>query len=87
MPGLSNIFGSDDSDNSSSDNNGSLDVVGDVTSTVGLDLNSSNESWDRDEEGNESYDSSDNSLGLDASTDGLLGAVSDITSSNEQSDS
>ena len=86
MPSLSNIFGSDDSA-SSNDSNGSLDAVGDLTSTVGLDLSSSQDSYSQDEDGNISSDSSDTGLGFDTSTDGLLGAVSDITSSNDESTS
>jgi hypothetical protein len=87
MGPLSDIFGGNDSDNSSStsDANGMLD--GALNNTLGLDLNSSSESYDQDEDGNTSYDSSDNSLSLDNDTDGLLNSVGDIFSSSDESDS
>jgi hypothetical protein len=83
MAGLSNIFGGDDS-SSSTDNNGdaSGSIVGDLTSTLGLDVSSSNDSYSQDEDGNISSNSNDTALGFDTSTDGLLGAVGDLTGSN-----
>lgn len=87
MPRLSDVFASDDpqTSDSSSDGNVSNDIVGDLTSTIGLDASNESESWSRDEDGNESYDSSDTALGLDTSTDGLLGSVTDAMGSSDQS--
>ena len=86
MPGLSNIFGSDDS-TSSSDSNASGTLVGDVTSTLGLDVTSSQANQSVDEDGNSSSSTNDNAIGLDTSTDGLLGAVGDTFSSSDESSS
>ncbi|MDV3457673.1 hypothetical protein RZN05_11810 [Sphingomonas sp. HF-S4] len=86
MPGLSNIFGSDDS-NSSNDSDASGGIVGDVGSTLGLDVSSSQNSESTDEDGNSSSNSSDNAIGLDTSTDGLLGAVGDTMSASDESSS
>lgn len=83
MAGLTNIFGGDDS-SSSNDQSGdaSGNVVGDLGSTVGLDADSSQSSFNQDEDGNVSSQSNDNSVGLDTSTDGLLGTVGDLTGSS-----
>lgn len=86
MPGLSNIFGGDDS-NSSSDSNAEGSVVGDATSTLGLDATSSQTNDSTDEDGNSSSQTNDNAIGLDTSTDGLLGAVGDATGSSDESSS
>lgn len=88
MGPLSGIF-SDDSESNSSSSDGNLasDITGDVTSTVGLDANNSSESWSQDEDGNQSYDSSDTGIGLDTSTDGLLGSVTDAMGSSDESSS
>ena len=86
MPGLSNIFGSDDS-SSSNDQNASGTLVGDATSTLGLDATSSQTNESTDEDGNSSSSTNDNSIGLDTSTDGLLGAVGDTMSSSDESTS
>ncbi|AQR74415.1 hypothetical protein [Sphingomonas sp. LM7] len=88
MSPLSGIF-SDDSESSSNSSDGNLvsDVTGDVSSTIGLDANNSSESWSQDEDGNQSYDSSDTGIGLDTSTDGLLGSVTDAMGSSDQSSS
>ena len=86
MPGLSNIFGSDDTA-SSNDSNASGGIVGDLNSTLGLDASSSSQSSSTDEDGNSESQSSDNAIGLDTSTDGLLGAVGDTFSSNDESSS
>jgi len=83
MPGLSNIFGSDDS-SSSNDSNFATDTVGDVSSVVGLDASSSQSNYNADEDGNVSSSQSDNSLGLDADTDGLLGNMTDSLTSSDQ---
>lgn len=83
MPGLSNIFGGDDS-SSSNDSNLATDTVSDISSVVGLDANSSQSSYSEDEDGNISSQQSDNSLGLDADTDGLLGNMTDLVSSSDQ---
>lgn len=83
MPGLSNIFGSDDS-SSSNDSNFASDLVADASSTVGLDVDSSQSNYSEDEDGNISSTNNDNSLGLDADTDGLLGSMTDLVSSNDQ---
>jgi hypothetical protein len=87
MPRLSDVFANPEpqSSDSSSDGNVSNDIVGDLTSTIGLDASNESESWSRDEDGNESYDSSDTALGLDTSTDGLLGSVTDAMGSSDQS--
>lgn len=77
MGPLSDIFSSDDN----SSENGS-EGTADLSSAIGLDVNSSSESYEQDEDGNTSYDSSDNSLGLDTDTDGLLSGVTDSMSSS-----
>ncbi len=86
MPGLSNIFGSDDS-SSSNDQNASGTLVGDASSALGLDASSSQTNQSTDEDGNSSSSTNDNSVGLDTSTDGLLGAVGDSMSSSDESTS
>ena len=86
MAGLTNIFGggSDDSSSSNSnDQNASGGIVGDATSTLGLDIDSSQSSYNADEDGNVSENTNDNSIGLDTSTDGLLGAVGDTFNSSD----
>jgi hypothetical protein len=84
MGPLSDIFGG--SDESSNTNSDMSDSTADVTNTLGLDASSSSESWEQDEDGNASYDSTDNSLSLDNDTDSLLSNVSDSFSSSEESD-
>jgi hypothetical protein len=88
MGPLSGIFG-DDSENSSSSSDGNVmgDLTGDVSSTLGLDVNNSSDSWSRDEDGNESRDSSDTGIGLDTSTDGLLDTVGSAMGSSDESSS
>lgn len=86
MPGLSNIFGSDDS-TSSSDSNADGGIVGDVGSTLGLDANSSQTNESMDEDGNSSSSTNENGLSLDTGTDGLLGAVGDVMGSSDESTS
>ena len=81
MGPLSDIFSSDD--NSSDFAN---DTTGDLSSTLGLDASSSSESYQQDADGNTSWDSSDQSVGLDTSTDGLLNSVTDSMSSSDDSD-
>lgn len=81
MGPLSDIFGGDDSTSSSE---GLLH--GTLDNTLGVDANSSSESWEQDEDGNMSHDSSDNSLSIDNSTDGLLHSVTDSFSSSDESD-
>lgn len=83
MPGLSNIFGGDDS-TSSNDQDASGTLVGDATSAVGLDVDSSQSNYNQDEDGNTSEQHNDNSVGLDTDTDGLIGAVGDAMSSSDQ---
>jgi hypothetical protein len=81
MGPLSDIFSSDDNSNSqSSDSNA------DLSNVIGLDATSSNDSYDQDEDGNVSADSSDNSLSLDSNTDSLLSNVSDSMSSSDDSE-
>lgn len=84
MPGLSNIFGSDDSE-SSNDSNFSNDLVGDVNSTLGLDASNSSTSTETDEDGSSESTTSDQDFSLDTSTDGLLGSITDAFSSSDQS--
>lgn len=84
MPGLSNIFGNNDSE-SSSDQNADNGIVGDLNSTLGLDATNSNSSESTDEDGSSESSSSDQSIGLDTSTDGLLGSITDLTNSSDQS--
>ncbi len=84
MAGLTNIFGGNDDSSSSNDSADSSNIVGDLNTTLGLDANSSQSSYDQDEDGNISAQQSDNSLGLDTSTDGLLSSVTDSFSSNDQ---
>ena len=83
MAVLSNIFGGDDT-SSSNDSNASNDVIGDASSAVGLDVDSSQSNYNEDEDGNISSTQNDNSLGLDTDTDGLLGSLTDLTSSSDQ---
>jgi hypothetical protein len=61
--------------------------MGDLTSTIGLDASSSTDSYSADEDGNVEANSTDNSLGLDTSTDGLLSSVTDSFSSSNDSTS
>jgi hypothetical protein len=89
MPRLSDIFSSDDSDNSSSgsDNGTALDAVGDVGSAVGLDATSSNSNYSQDEDGNVDASSSDQGLHLNTDTDGLLGSALDSFNSSDETQS
>ncbi|HEX8555981.1 MAG TPA: hypothetical protein VF695_14840 [Sphingomonas sp.] len=86
MIGLSNIFGSDDS-SSSSDSGSSGGIVSDISSTLGLGIDSNQSSYNEDEDGNISAQQNSNSLDFDTSTDGLLGAVGDTFSSSDESTS
>ena len=81
MGRLTDIFSSDENENDSSSM-----THGDLDNALGIDANSSNESWSQDEDGNESYDSSDNSLSINNDTDGLLHNVTDSMSSSDESD-
>jgi len=83
MAGLTNIFGGNDDSSNSSDSGNSSDFTGDLNSTLGLDAESSNSSYNEDEDGNISAQQNDNSIGLDTSTDGLLSSVTDSFSSND----
>lgn len=85
MGPLSDIFGGEENSNNTNDSNGSL--TGDLDAALGLDLSSSSESYSQDEDGNVSADSTDNSLSLDQSTDGLLSGVTDNFASSSDSDS
>ena len=86
MAGLSNIFGSSGDDSQSSSNSQSSgDLVGDASSAVGLDVQSSQSNYSEDEDGNVSEQNNDNSVGLDTDTDGLLGAMGDTMQSSDQS--
>ncbi|HEX8556111.1 MAG TPA: hypothetical protein VF695_15500 [Sphingomonas sp.] len=87
MAGLSNIFGGSDDSSSSSDQGSSGSIVTDLTSTVGLGVDSSQSNYNEDEDGNISAQQNDNSLDFDTSTDGLLGAVGDQFSSSDESTS
>jgi len=89
MAGLTNIFGGNDDSyaSNSSDQDASGSIVGDATSTLGLDVDSSQSSYNQDEDGNVSENSNDNSIGLDTSTDGLLGAVGDTFNSSDSESS
>jgi len=89
MAGLTNIFGGNDDSfsSNSNDQDASGTLVGDATSTLGLDANSSQSSYNQDEDGNVSENTNDNSIGLDTSTDGLLGAVGDTFSSSDSEQS
>jgi hypothetical protein len=81
MGRLSVIFNSDDNTNDSSNM-----THGDLGNALGVNLSSSSDSWERDEDGNESRDSSDNSLSIDNDTDGLLHNMSDTFSSSDDSE-
>jgi hypothetical protein len=88
MPGLSNIFGGDDSDsNSSSEGNILGHGMADAGNAVGLDVNSDQNSMNTDEDGSSSSNSNSNSIGLDSDTDGLLHGVTDAFGSSDESDS
>ena len=84
MPGLSNIFGGDES-NSSNDSNADGSIVGDLNSTLGLDASSAQTNNSMDEDGNSESSTNNNDLSLDTSTDGLLGAVGHTMDSSDQS--
>ena len=86
MGPLSDIFGGDDSSNSSSTSDSGNMLQGDLDNTLGIDANSSSDSWEQDEDGNASSNSSDQSLSIDNSTDGLLHSVTDSFSSSDESD-
>lgn len=84
MAGLTNIFGGSDDSSSSNDqsNDASGSIVSDLGSTVGLNVDSAQSSYNQDEDGNVSSQDNANSLDFDTSTDGLLGAVSDTMNSS-----
>ena len=84
MAGLSNIFGGGDDSSSTNISNLDTSTVSDVTSVIGLDVDSSQSNYNEDEDGNISSQQNDNSLDFDANTDSLLGNVTDIFSLNEQ---
>jgi hypothetical protein len=84
---LSNIFGGNEDGSSSQDSNLSTDTVGDLTSAVGLNVDSSQSNYNQDEDGNVSAQQNDNSLDFDTSTDGLLGNVTDAFSSSDETTS
>ena len=86
MAGLSNIFGSDDS-SSSNDSNADGGLVGDISSTLGLDASSSQSYESTDEDGNSSSSTNENGLSLDTGTDGLLGGVGHLMDSSDESSS
>ena len=86
MAGLSNIFGGNNSDSSNVETNSS-EGVADINSTLGLDADSSQSSYNQDEDGNVSAQQNDNSLGLDTSTDGLLHSATDTFNSSDESTS
>lgn len=86
MAGLSDIFGGDNG-NSSNDQGNETGTVADLNSTLGLDATNSNEQSSTDEDGNSSSSSSDQTFGLDTSTDGLLHSVTDSFSSSDSADS
>ena len=86
MAGLTNIFGGDDS-SSSRDNNLDTSSVADASNVAGLDIDSSQSNYNEDEDGNVSAQNNDNSIGLDSDTDGLLGNVTDLMSSSDESQS
>ena len=87
MGPLSDIFGGDNNSSSNETSGNSSDFMGDLTSTVGLDASSSNDSYSADEDGNVEANSSDNALNLDTITDGLLNSVTDSFSSSSDSTS
>lgn len=82
MGPLSDIFGGDED----STNQSNSETVSDFNSAIGLDANSSSENWQQDEDGNQSYDSTDNSLSLDTDTDSLLSNVSDSFASSDDAE-
>lgn len=88
MPGLSNIFGSDN-DSSQNSNDGAINTgsVADVGSVLGLDATNSNSQSSTDEDGNTQQSASDQTLGVDTSTDGLLGNVTDAFGSSDSATS
>lgn len=84
MAGLSNIFNNDGESSSSSDQGLDNSIVGDLNSTLGLDATNSSTNSSTDEDGATESSTSDQSLALDTSTDGLLGSVTDAFSSSDQ---
>lgn len=88
MAGLTSIFGGDDSNSTSgNDSDASGNIVGDLNSTLGLDINSAQSQQSVDDDGSSESSTNENSLGLDTSTDGLLGAVGDTFNSSDESHS
>lgn len=86
-PILSNVFGGDDNESSNSNSNSNAsdssgDLTNDLMATVGIDAQSSNDSYSQDEDGNIESSSSDNSLGTDIDTSDLLGASGDQSDSS-----
>lgn len=87
MSGLGNIFGGNDDSSSESQNSSGSEgnILGDASSTLGLDASSSNSSESTDEDGNSDSQSSDQQIALDSSTDGLLHSMGDTFSDSSDS--
>lgn len=87
MSGLTSVFGgNDDSDNAnqnSSDGNAGGNLVGDATSTLGLDASNHSTENSTDSDGSSDSSTSDQDLSLGTSTDGLLHSVGDIMGSHD----
>lgn len=83
MPRLTDIFSEDNT--SSQDSNIDTGSVADVNSVLGLDATNSNSNSSTDEDGNSSSSQSDQTLGVDTSTDGLLGNVANLMNSSDSS--
>lgn len=83
MAFLSSIFGGDDS-SSSNDSNFMTDTVSDISSVLDLNFDSSQSNYNESEDGDVSYSTNDNSLDLGFDTDSLLGNMTDLISSSEQ---
>lgn len=92
MGGLGNIFGGDNGNDDSQSTNDSShgsdgNILGDVSSTLGLDASSSHSSSSTDEDGNSDSSSSDQSLSIDSGTDGLLHSMGDTFGDSSSTDS
>lgn len=91
MPGLSDVFGSDENENSQSSQT-NADQNADATTDASNDgISLSNESYSRDEDGNESYDSSNldtgsTDLGNSLDVDSMIDSMTDSASSSDNTE-
>jgi hypothetical protein len=87
MPGLSDIFNSGNDDSSNQDHNGATDTAGNLDSALGLDATNANSHEATDNDGSSSASSSDQTFGLNTSTDGLIHSLDQGMDSNDHASS